>query len=478
MHHYDTAKQQITALKEKTISAAELLEIVRARFNEQNPFLKAINYDNFAVAADYINQHSDNLLRRPLAGLPITIKDAIHVKGMPTTGGIIKPENCIAGEDAMLTHIVKISGGVIIGKTNTPIANSDWQTVNPLFGRSLNPWNPAYTPGGSTGGGAAAVASGMSAMEFGSDIGGSIRIPAAFCGLYGHKASAGAVPSSGHFPSGITPNTLQQMMVQGPITRSAYDLEIAMDLLARPEQIEGKAWRLSLPPARHKKLADYRVGFLKMPKWLEIDQSILTAEENLKQKLGKEKCKVVELDCEDEFGNYRDYYSHYLIALQAMLSGDLSAEKRIRAAEKLRKADDDFLHAVAEGLTCHGSKFLTMVEIAEKYKSLWEKQFRDVDVIISPVTFSNAFKHDDNDFYDRNLDINMRQNPYYRLSFLPSLASFSGIPATVFPTGETTFHGLPVGLQVMGAYLEDSTTIGFCQLMEQAFGGFNAPPGE
>ncbi len=478
MHHFDTAKQQITALKEKTISAAELLEIVRTRFKEQNPVLKAINYDNFDVAADYINQHSDNLLRRPLAGLPITIKDAIHVKGMPTTGGIIEPQNCIANEDAMLTHIIKMTGGVIIGKTNTPVANSDWQSVNPLFGRSLNPWNPAYTPGGSTGGGAAAVASGISAMEFGSDIGGSIRIPAAFCGLYGHKASAGVIPSSGHFPSGITPNPLQQMMVQGPITRSAYDLEIALELLARPEQIEGKAWRLSLPPARHQKLADYRVGFLKMPKWLEVEQSILTAQENLKRKLSKEKCKIVELDCEDEFGNYRDYYSHYLIALQSMISGNLSIERRSRAAEKLRAADDDFLQAIAEGLTCHGSQFIAMVEMAEKYKILWEKQFREIDIIISPVTFSNAFKHDDNNFYDRNLDINMRQNPYYRLSFLPALASLSGIPATVFPTGETTSHGLPVGLQAMGAYLEDKTTIGFCQLMEEAFGGFNPPPQE
>lgn len=476
MHHYDTAKQQITALKDKTISAAELLEIYKARFNQLNPFLKAINYDNFAASADYIRQHSENLLRRPLAGLPITIKDAIHVKGMPTTGGMIEPENCIADEDAMLTHIVKLTGGVIIGKTNTPVANSDWQTVNPLFGRSLNPWNPAYTPGGSTGGGAAAVASGISAMEFGSDIGGSIRIPAAFCGLYGHKASAGVVPSSGHFPAGITPNSLQQMMVMGPITRSAYDLQIAMGLLARPEQIEGKAWRLSMPPARHEKLKDYRVGFLKMPKWLEIEESILTAQENLKQKLTEEKCQIIELDCEDKFGNYRDYYSHYLIALQSIISGGLTAEKRTRAAEKLRAADDDFLQAIAEGLTCHGSQFINMVEIAEKYKRLWELQFRDVDVIISPVTFSNAFKHDDNDFYDRNLDINMRQNPYYRLSFLPALASFSGIPATVFPTGETTSHGLPVGLQAMGAYLEDNTTIGFCQLLEEAFGGFNPPP--
>jgi len=317
----------------------------------------------------------------------------------------------------------------------------------------------------------------MSPLEFGSDIGGSIRIPAAFCGLYGHKASASIVPTSGHFPArNNLANPAQHLGVQGPLARSANDLNLAMEIISCAEPIERKGWQLSLPEARHKQLADYKIGFLKLPDWIEVDQSILDAQENLKQKLIHQNCVIKELDLQAEFNDFRDYYKHYLITLQCIVGGGLNLNKRTRAAEKLLANDEEFLTSIADGLTCHTGKYLKMIEISEQYKAKWETVFKDVDIIITPVTLTNAFKHDDSYLYDRILTINNRHVPYYQLSFLPSLATFAGLPATAFPTGEQNQQGLPIGLQAIGAYLEDKTTIQFCQLLEESLGGFKKPP--
>ncbi|RLA00689.1 MAG: hypothetical protein DRQ47_09165 [Gammaproteobacteria bacterium] len=475
MDHYSSATQLIEQLKSGAVSSAELVELFQKRYETQNEQWNAINSANFSEALAYAKANGDALKSTPFAGLPVTTKDGIHVAGLPTTGGMFAPEKCVMKKDGLLSQNIKAAGAVIIGKTNTSVANGDWQSNNPIFGRSLNPWNPEYTPGGSTGGGAASLAAGMSALEFGSDIGGSIRIPAAFCGLYGHKPSATVVPVSGHFPGGYTPNPAQHLAVQGPLARSADDLALALDVISCPEPIEAKGWQLSLPEARHQKLTDYKVGFLKLPEWVEVEQSILDAQHKLKDKLISQGCTIIELDLEKQFGDFKDYYKNYLITLQCIIGGGVSEEKRQNGAAKLMASGDEFLEAIATGLTCHASVFLKMIEVSEKYKSIWEAVYKEVDVIITPVTYTNAFKHDDSFLYSRFLTINDKPVPYYRLSFLPSLATFSGLPATVFPTGETTEQGLPIGLQAMGAYLEDKTSIGFCQLMEASFGGFSKP---
>src|SRR4029077_536804 len=160
--------------------------------------------------------------------------------------------------DAPVTTRVKGAGAVVMAKTNVPQMLSDWQSNNPVYGRTNNPWDLSRTPGGSTGGGAAALAAGLTPLEFGSDIGGSIRVPAAFCGVYGHRPSETAMPRSGQFPFPPMPNDAVVMGVQGPLARSADDLERALDVPAGPEDGEDVGWRLSIPPPRRDRLADVR----------------------------------------------------------------------------------------------------------------------------------------------------------------------------------------------------------------------------
>src|SRR5262249_20092488 len=173
------------------------------------------------------------------------------------------------------------AGAVLLGKTNIAPMLSDWQSDNPVYGRTVNPWDAAVTPGGSTGGGAAAVAAGLSPLEFGSDIGGSIRVPAAFCGIFGHKRSEPAVPRSGQFPRPSRPNAAAVMGVQGPLARTAEDLELGLRVIAGAEVGEDVGWRLEWPPPRAEALAGYRVAIMPRIEWLPVSAEILAALDTL-----------------------------------------------------------------------------------------------------------------------------------------------------------------------------------------------------
>jgi amidase len=358
-----------------------------------------------------------------------------------------------------------------------PVANADWQSVNKLFGRTTNPWNPALTAGGSTGGGAAAVAAGLSAAELGSDIGGSIRVPAAFCGIFAHKPSAGIVANSGHFPWRNDPNPGAIMAAQGPLARSAADLELIFDVLCGPEGLDGRAWRIDLPVPRFDRLAACRIGILQLPAWIPVERAILDAQQMLGDVLARSGATVLGVDLSQHFGDLSDYYRHYLTHLQCMLGGVMPPGARAKAAAKMRSYDDPFLGAVADGLEAHASLMLEMLQASLRHRATWERVFADVDVLLMPVCNVNAFPHDDAFFYDRQLLIDGVAHPYYRLSAIPALASLAGLPATVFPTGRFAATGAPVGLQAMGRYLDDRTVLRFGRLVEAQIGGFVPPPG-
>lgn len=477
MNLFSTASEMLAALDARQVSARELVQLHRERYAQINGDINALvtpYFDQAAIVAAEADARRDRGEQAALLGLPLTIKDAIHVAGLPTTGGITEPAQALAKDDALIVRRLKNAGATILGKTNTPVGNGDWQSNNPIFGRSRNPWNLDKTPGGSTGGGAAAVAAGLSPLEFGSDIGGSIRVPAAFCGLYGHKPSSTLVPRSGHFPSLNTPNPGQLMGVQGPLARSAADLRLAMDVIRGPEALEAKGWQLHLPAPRQEKLSDFRVGVLQLPDWLEIDEEILQAQEQLIAQLAQAGTKIVPVAA-NAFKDFSRYYENYLVMLQCIVGGALDKEQRQRAGEKLRAKGDRFMDAVADGLLASAGKYMKLLEVAEAYKARWESLFTEVDVVLSPANMVNAFAHDDTYLYDRELMINGRSVSYAMQSFLPSLATMAGLPATAIPVGRAS-DGLPIGLQVIGAYMEDYNTIHFAELVEQAFGGFQVPP--
>ena len=480
MNAFATAHEVLAAIRRGEISEVQVVECYVARHTRCHDRVNAIVTPDFDRALEQARRHDAGRpgAPLPLGGLPITIKDGIHVAGLPSTGGMIEPGLAIADEDAPNVARLRAAGAVILGKTNVPVANADWQAVNKLFGRSLNPWNPALTPGGSTGGGAAAVAAGLSAAELGSDIGGSIRIPAAFCGLFAHKPSAGAASNAGHFPwRGNIPNPALDLAAQGPLTRSAEDLDLFLDVLAGANGLDAKAWRLEMPPPRFESLQRCRVGVLKLPAWIAVEQSILDARQELADGLARRGASVREVDLSGSFGDLTQYYRQYLTSLQCVLGGATPPHARAKAAAKMRTYDDTFLAAVADGLEGSAALLIEMLEAGQRYRRQWETVFREIDVLLSPVCNVNAFPHDDAFFYDRKLVIDGAQYPYYRLSAIPSLASLAGLPVTVFPTGRRAASGAPIGLQVMGAFLEDRTTIRFARLVEAEFGGFTPPPG-
>ena len=255
----------ISKIKNKEISSQELLELQLEHISKHDPSINSvvtINEEHArtkAMEADKALQQGEDW--GPLHGIPITIKDAYEVKGMRSTGGSPKWKEHIPNKDAVVVDRLRKAGAIVVGKTNVPLLSGDWQTYNELFGVTNNPWDIHKTPGGSSGGAAAAVSAGFSFLDIGSDIGGSIRIPAHFCGVYGLKPSYGLIPKSGHIPP--PPGMLSHqntLSVAGPIARSSKDIQIALSILAGASSLEKKGWKLDLPSTRHQNIKDFRVA--------------------------------------------------------------------------------------------------------------------------------------------------------------------------------------------------------------------------
>lgn len=479
LNPFATATAMLEALRQRQISAVELLEQHLQRIARYNPALNAIVTPNYEAARETAAQADAARARgedAALLGLPLVIKDCIYVKGLPTTGGLVERANAIAPEDSQVPARVRAAGAVIMGKTNVPPYAADWQSNNPLFGRTNNPWNLDCTPGGSTGGGAAALAAGLTPLEFGGDFGGSIRIPAAFCGVYGHKPSETAVPRTGHFPGPLnTPNSATGMAVQGPLARSAGDLELALDVIAGPDVGEDVAWKLQLPPARHERLADYRVAVLPSLDWVPVDPEITGALEDLAGRLGKAGVKKIGEAMPEGFGDLQQYFRTYISIFSALSSVGRPEEECRAEAKELRKLGDLHSVACADGLEARASDYVIWFGQRQHYRSLYRAFFQDWDVLLAPANIVNAFPHLENPL-GHIFDIGGRPAPYNLQFVYPGLCNLSGHPGTAFPAGRAG-SGLPIGLQAIAPYLEDRTSLRFAALLEAEFGGFQAPPG-
>ena len=255
----------------------------------------------------------------------------------------------ISAHDGPVAARLRAAGTVLLGKTNVPPALADWQSDNPIYGRTSNPWDTSRTPGGSSGGSAAALAAGLTALEVGSDIGGSIRVPAAFCGVYGHRPSETLVPKSGQFPMPPLPNAAVVMGVQGPLARSAEDLDLALSVLAGPDVGEDVAWRVKLPAPRHKRLADFRVAVLPPIPWHPVDGQIEAALEDLASRLARLGCTVRRAQPEI-LGDHREQHALYRSLLSAVTSARVDEETRRQRVAMYEKVDDEFSRAHLRGL--------------------------------------------------------------------------------------------------------------------------------
>ncbi|HEX7038183.1 MAG TPA: amidase family protein [Pseudomonadales bacterium] len=473
--HYGSATEMLAALRAREISAAELAELHIARIETLDGELNAIPVKTFdrvreqAKAADARGAAGEDA---PLLGLPMTLKESTQTAGLPQSAGIEAFAEYAPASDGLIARAVFDAGAGLLGKTNIPVALSDWQADSPVYGRTVNPWDPARTPGGSTGGGAAALAAGLTPLEVGSDIGGSIRVPAAYCGVYGHRPSETAVPRSGSFPLADLPNPAFLMGVQGPLARTATDLELLFDVLRGPELGEEVGWRQALPEPRHGELGAFRVAVIDSVIGVHASRAVQARLEELASLLGRAGARVQAALPDFDM---QAYFLDYVRLLQVMVSQAMPREQREARAAQMREDGDPATLAMADALLMDAHEYLALVRRREVARMAWRDFFRDWDVVIAPMTLDVAFPHQTAVYHERTLTVDNETVPYFYNILFPMLAIFTGLPSTAFPAGLDA-QGLPVGLQVIGPYLEDRTTLRFAQLVEREWYRFEAPP--
>jgi amidase len=331
---------------------------------------------------------------------------------------------------------------------------------------------------GTSGGSAAALAAGLTPVELGSDIGGSIRNPAHFCGVYGHKPTHGIVPQRGHIPG--PPGSLSEvdLGVMGPLARSASDLAAALDVLAGPDESRAVAWKLELPPPRRKSLRDYRVAAWLDDPFVLTDTAVRKCFDGAVAALRKAGVKVD--DRARPIDDLAGVNHRYQKLLWPILSAGLPPEQfeeMARIAASAAAGEESAMVAFARAATIRHREWLSVNEWREHYRARWAAFFKDFDVLLCPITPTAAILHDHTDpLLDRTILVNGKHRPYGDLIVWAGAVTMALLPATVAPVGKTA-EGLPVGIQIVGPWLEDRTTIDFAERMGDVVGGFEPPPG-
>jgi len=481
---YRSVSELRAMLDTRQVSAAELLEQAIARIVAHDSQVNAVVVRDFeraraaATAADASLARGE---RRPLLGLPMTVKEAFNVAGLPTTWGIPAFKDWHPTQDALAVARLKAAGAVILGKTNIPLSISDWQSFNEVYGTTNNPWDRARTPGGSSGGSAAAVAAGYVALELGSDINGSIRQPAHCCGIFVHKPSTGLVPLHGHVPP-RAPSTAADgtvgLGVVGPLARTAADLDLALGLLAGPDDADGFGYRLTLPTPRHERLAEFRVLLIDTHPLLPTASAIQDALDRVGKKLGQAGATVARTSplLPDLAEAARLHQKLVFAFSQAFAPPEVY--RRVEAAVAQLSPDDQSLAAWRLRATIMSHRdWIAANAQRGQLRQQWRALFQEWDVVLCPPAVTPAFPHDHRpDQNSREIEIDGKHYPYRDQSVWPGVATAPGLPATVAPI-ELSKVGLPIGVQIVGPYLEDRTTIAFARLLEREFGGFVPPPG-
>ncbi len=480
---YSTATALGQALAARKVSSIELVENAIARIESLDRNLSAITVHDFENAREAARLADVRLSRgekAPMLGIPITVKDAFNVAGLPTTWGNPKFQDFLPQQDAVVVSRVKNAGAIILGKTNVPLQLGDMQSYNDIRGTTKNPWDLGRTSGGSSGGSAAALAAGFGSISLGSDLGGSIRIPAHFCGIFAHKPSQGLVPNRGHTPPLVPPIARDaDLSVVGPMARSAADLSLALDVMAGPDKERaGIGFKLALQPARHEQLKDFRVLIVETHPLVPTANAVRTAILEFSKRLATCGAKVAHTSplLPNLAEAARVFVKLWSAFRGAIVPKELFNQMREEAQELPENEDSLEANRIRGAAMTHREWFETDAA-RNRLRQQWRVLFRDWDIVVCPVMPSPAFAHDHSlPIEARNLDIDGKSYPYRDTQLVwSSLATASGLPATVLPISCTP-AGLPIGVQVIGPYLEDRTPIAFANLAEREFGGFMPPP--
>jgi len=479
---YQSAKELLALLRAKRVSAVELTDRAIARIEAYDGKLNAVVVRDFERARASAIEADKALARGeggPLLGLPMTIKECADIAGLPTTWGIPGTEKIPVREDAVAVGRLKAAGAVVLGKTNVPLMLADLQSYNAIYGTTNNPWDPSRTPGGSSGGAAAALAAGYVALELGTDIGGSLRIPAHFCGVFAHKPTFGIVPTRGIAPPGTPPLSVPievPLAVAGPMARSAADLALALEIVAGPDGADALGYNLKLPPPRHAALADFRVLVIDKHPLLPTAANISAALDAMADRLAKHGVTVARTSplLPDLARVGRTFVQMLSAIFAADYPDDTYAGLQSRAAALPANADTIPAVRLRSSVMSY-REWVKTDRIRIGITNRWQQLFREWDVVLCPVTPTPAFAHDHGEMAGRHALVDGTEIPYGGQVMWNGNATLAGLPSTAMPIGLSN-EGLPIGMQILGPSMEDRTTIAFAELVEREFGGFVVPP--
>ena len=467
-----TAKELARDIGKGKLSSVEVTDFFIDRIEKHNPAINAVIAERFSDARKEA-QHADEMVKRgeplgALHGLPMTIKDAYEVTGLTCEVGHLPFKGRVSDSDAVVVKRLREAGAIILGKTNTPLHCADLQTYNVIHGTTYNPHNTERTPGGSSGGAAAALAAGMTPLEFGSDIGGSIRTPSHFCGLFGHKPTFDIIPQRGHVPPAHGAMTTSALGVMGPLARSVDDLELAFDVTVGFDSKPGVGAELALPPSSVESVKHLRVGLWLGDEYCPVDAEMLAGIERAGQALASQGATVNEAKPDFSLAEHHETYLMHLSPIIGASFGPDEIALMERVARELGPDDKSHNAIQARGTLLPHREWLLWNEIRAHMVGKWAAFFDDYDVLICPVTPTTAMPHDqDTPFGARKILVNGEARPYSDNIVWAGVATLCSLPSTAVPVGRHS-DGLPYGLQVIGPEYGDRTTLAVARMLEEA----------
>ncbi|OKI02154.1 amidase [Streptomyces sp. CB02923] len=471
--HLASAREQVAALRRRDISSRDLLEQYLRHIAKANPDINAVvtlDADAARAAADAADRHLAETGEPlgPLHGLPMTVKDALETKGIRTTSGSPGLSGHVPGRDADAVALLRAAGAVIMGKTNVPVMCQDIQTSNPLFGTTANPYDRTRTAGGSSGGSAAAVTAGLSSLEVGSDLAGSLRLPAAYCGVLALRTSRGAapiVPTRGHIPRLPGWATSSDMVALGPIARTAGDLGLLLDVLVAPAPADRAGWRIDLPAPARSCLARYRVGVWADDAYCRVDAGTRALLEQVTALLRTAGAGVDDRTRPVDFAESNTLFQRLLYATGSATATDSAFAADVEAAAKV-PADDPaglFLHS----RTMRHRDWCVADEARQRLREQWAGYFAEHDVLITPAAPTAAVPDQTaTPPPQRYITVDGEQRPFFDQTSWINLASPVGLPSVVVPAGRTA-DGLPLAIQIIGPYLADRTLVAMAEQLAE-----------
>ncbi len=474
---FRSASELSALVKSRKIGSEELLDLYLTRIEKYNPRVNAVIAMDIAGARRRAKAADSALAKGedwgPLHGLPVTIKDSFDLAGLPATWGVPELRDHRPATNALAVQRYLDAGAIAFGKTNVAAYLIGWATSNEIYGTTNNPWDLVRSPGGSSGGAAAALAAGLTALDIGVDFGGGVRNVAHYCGIYGHKPTYGVTNWVGHVMPGI--GNKPDLAVAGPLARSALDLKLALSLIAGPTPDDAVAWQLTLPPPRSTRTADLRVAVMLEDPNFPVDTEVQDRIQAVADFFVKSGAKVNSRarPAIDSATAFR-IFGGLLMAGLASRQNDEGFWKRLShlrarfmVADEGGKAEKIFSHA----------DWIELDAARNSLRRAWRAFFREWDILLCPAAPTVAVPHDPKHaWHERKVVVKGRPTSPADPTFWGAFTTVAYLPSTVAPAGLTK-SGLPVGVQIVGPEYGDLMCIEAARQIEQGFQGFVAPKG-